>query len=158
MKIGAKMKDFTLMNQNYRDLRISDLVGRKVLISFHPLAWTSICTRQMQALERNKKLFDRLNTIALGISVDPVPSKQAWAKSMKVRDTVLLSDFWPHGAVARKYGLFREKDGFSERANIIIDENQRIIFKKKYSLDRLPDLREIIAVLKKTRQGGNHGY
>ncbi len=151
MKIGIKIKDFTLMNQHYQDLRLSDLVGRRVLLSFHPLAWTSICTRQMKALEKNKELFDRLNTIALGISVDPVPSKQAWAKSMKVRKTVLLSDFWPHGAVARKYGLFREKDGFSERANIIIDDRQRIIFKKKYSLDRLPDLREIIKVLKNTR-------
>jgi peroxiredoxin len=151
MKKGDKVKNFTLMDQHYRDLRLSGLAGRKVLLSFHPLAWTSVCTRQMKALEKNRKIFDRLNTVALGISVDAPPSKEAWAKSMGVRATRLLSDFWPHGAVAKKYGVFRARDGFSGRANIVIDEDQRIVFIKKYPIRRLPDLRKIIAVLKNIR-------
>ena len=61
----------------------------------------------------------------------------------------MLSDFWPHGKVAKSFGIFRTKDGFSERANIIIDENQKTVFFKIYKLGQLPDIQEIIGLLKK---------
>ena len=61
----------------------------------------------------------------------------------------LLSDFWPYGGVARAYGIFRDQNGFSERANIIIDENQRIAFAKIYEIPQLPDIQEIISFLRK---------
>lgn len=67
---------------------------------------------------------------------------------MGLKKLRILADFWPHGEVARKYGLFREKDGISERANVIIDENGRIAFVKVYPLGELPDLNEVLAVLK----------
>jgi peroxiredoxin len=89
-----------------------------------------------------------LNTIALGMSVDTIPSKKAWAKSLSIENTPLLSDFWPHGEVAKRYGIFREKNGFSERANIIIDENQKIVFFKVYEISQLPDMNEIIDFIK----------
>lgn len=85
--------------------------------------------------------------MALGISVDTVPSKKAWAKELGIENTRLLSDFWPHGEVAQLYGIFREKDGFSERANIILDEKQQVIFVKVYPIAQLPDIEEIIKVL-----------
>lgn len=85
--------------------------------------------------------------MALGISVDTVPSKKAWAKELGIKNTRLLSDFWPHGEVACLYGIFREKDGFSERANIIIDENGQVVFVKVYPIAQLPDVEEIIKVL-----------
>jgi peroxiredoxin len=103
----------------------------------------------MKSLENNKSVFDSLNTIAVGVSIDTVPSKKAWAKSLGIKNTRLLSDFWPHGKVADLYGIFRSKDGFSERANIIIDENQKIAFFKIYKLGQLPDIQEIIDALKK---------
>ena len=61
--------------------------------------------------------------------------------------TTLLCDFWPHGEVAQLYGVFRDKDGFSERANIVIDENRVVTFTKIYPMEQLPDIKEIIAVL-----------
>ncbi|MCX7994808.1 MAG: peroxiredoxin [candidate division WOR-3 bacterium] len=151
IKIGDKIPDFVLKDQHNQEVKLSDFKGKKVLLSFHPLAWTGVCTRQMKALEDNKARFDTFNTIALGISVDPVPSKHAWAKDMGIKDTKLLSDFWPHGEYARKLGIFREKEGFSERANILIDVNQNVIWIKIYDILQLPDIEEIIKFLGERR-------
>lgn len=147
IKTGSPAKDFTLKDQNNNELKLSDLKGKKVLLSFHPLAWTKVCADQMKSLEENHIRLARLNTVALGISVDPVPSKNAWSKELGIKNTRLLSDFWPHGGVAQSYGIFREKEGFSERANIIIDENQRVIFVKIYPIPQVPDIEEIISQL-----------
>jgi peroxiredoxin len=147
VKIGDKAKDFTLSDQDDRDITLSDFTGKRVLLSFHPLAWTSVCAEQMKSLEKNRNRFEKLNTVALGISVDTVPSKKAWAKELGIKNTRLLSDFWPHGEVAALYGIFREKDGFSERANIIIDEKQQVVFVKVYPTAQLPDIEEIIKAL-----------
>ncbi len=148
LKIGDKAKNFSLEDQEGKLFTLSEFKGKKVLLSFHPSAWTSVCSEQMKSLERNKEAFDSLNTIAVGVSVDTVPSKKAWAKSLGIEKTRLLSDFWPHGKVAKSYGIFRAEDGFSERANIIIDESQKIAFFKIYKLGQLPDVQEIIGVLK----------
>jgi len=102
----------------------------------------------MESLEENHDRFDNLNTVALGIGVDSVPSNKAWGNSMDIEKTRLLADFWPHGKVAKLYGVFREKGGFSERANIVVDENQVVVFAKMYPLRELPDIEEIIQILK----------
>jgi peroxiredoxin len=151
VKIGQKAKDFALKDQNSQEIKLSQFGGKRVILSFHPLAWTEVCAKQMKSLEKNKKVLDSLNVIALGISVDTVPSKQAWAKSLDIKNTSLLSDFWPHGEVAKLYGIFREKNGFSERANIIVDESQKIVFFKVYEISQLPDMKEIIDFLKKLK-------
>ncbi len=147
LNVGAPAPDFRIKDQEGKDVSLSDFKGKKVLLSFHPLAWTSVCAKQMQSLEADKQTFDRLNTVALGVSIDSSPSKKEWAKSLDIENTRLLADFWIHGDVAKKYGIFREKDGFSERANIIIDESGKIMFFKIYPIGDLPDIKEIINVL-----------
>ena len=149
-KVGDRAKDFTLPDQNDEEFTLADFKGKRVLLSFHPAAWTSVCAKQMKALEDNKAAFDQLNTIAVGVSVDTVPSKKAWAESLGIKYTRLLADFWPHGKIAQLYGIFRAKDGISERANIIVDENQKIIFFKVYKLGELPNIQEVLEVLRKT--------
>ncbi len=149
IKVGDKAPDFSLKDQHNKKLRLSEFEGKKVLLSFHPLAWTKVCARQMQSLEKNREVFDRLNTVALGLSVDTVPSKHAWAKELGIKETRLLSDFWPHGEIAKLYGIFRAENGISERANIIVDEEQKVIFVKVYDIPQLPDIDEIINFLKK---------
>jgi len=149
IKAGDKAPDFSLKDQHNKELRLSELKGKKVLLSFHPLAWTKVCARQMQSLEKNREVFDKLNTVALGLSVDTVPSKHAWAKELDIKETRLLSDFWPHGEIAKLYGIFRAENGISERANIIVDEEQKVIFVKVYDIPKLPDIDEIINFLKK---------
>ena len=151
IKIGSKVTDFTLDDHNEKPFKLSDFKGKKILLSFHPIAWTSVCAKQMQSLERNKKKFDKINTITVGISVDPTPSKKAWAQHLEIKNTRLLSDFWPHGAIAQQYRIFREDDGISERANIIVDEEQNISFMKKYPISQLPDIQEIIRFLEQKK-------
>lgn len=148
-KVGDQAPDFVLKDQNEKEFKLSDHRGKKVLLSFHPLAWTGVCTQQMKSLEDNKAKFDSANTVAVGLSVDSIPSKKAWAESMGMKHTSLLADFWPHGGVAKQFGIFREKGGTSERANIVVDENGKIVFVKVYPIAELPDINEIIDFLKK---------
>ena len=148
IEIDAKALDFALKDQNRKTTRLANFKGKKVLLSFRPLAWTAVCHDQMRLLEENHLRFDELNTVALGIGVDSVPSNKAWAQAMDITNTRLLSDFWPHGKTAKSYGIFRDKDGFSERANIIIDREQKVVFANIYPIAQLPDFDEIIKFLK----------
>lgn len=145
--IGSKAPDFNLEDHKGKAFKLSDFKGKKVLLSFHPLAWTYVCAKQMKALDENKANFDKVKTVAVGISVDPAPSKKAWAKHLGIKHTRLLSDFWPHGDVAQKYGIFLEKDGISGRANIVVDEDQKISFVKVYQIWRLPNIKEVLHFL-----------
>jgi peroxiredoxin len=142
--VGSKAPDFTLKDQNNKAVTLSELKGKKVVLSFHPLAWTNVCKLQMQDLEKNKAQFDRLDAVALGISVDSVPCKKAWAAEIGVEQTSLLADFWPHGGVASAYGIFREAGGTSERAVVIVDKDGVIRFKKVYPSSEVPDIAEIL--------------
>jgi len=103
----------------------------------------------MQSLEANVDDFRKLNTVPLGLSVDSVPCKKAWATNLGIEKIDLLSDFWPHGGLAARLGLFIDKLGFSERANVILDEKRNAIFVKVYPLRELPDIEEVLDFLKK---------
>lgn len=149
IKVGDKSLDFSLKDQNGKAFNPSEQIGKCVLLSFHPLAWTSVCSGQMKSLEENGRTLDSMNAIAVGISVDSVPCKKAWAESLGIKNTQLLADFWPHGGVAQLYGVFREKDGISERANILIDRKGFVAFAKVYVMSQLPDMNEIIDEIKK---------
>ena len=147
-KVGDIAPDFTLKDQNERDVTLSDFRGKKkVVLSFHPLAWTSVCKDQMQDLEKHREDFDRLDSVALGLSVDSVPCKRAWAEAIGVEETPLLADFWPHGGVAGAYGIFREKNGFSERTVFIVEREGVIQFRKIYPIREVPDIGEILEAL-----------
>jgi peroxiredoxin len=152
IKVGDRAPDFVLKDQDGKDFKLSsDIKGKRVLLSFHPLAWTEICARQMQSLEKNFGTFDSLKTLPVGLSVDAGPSKKAWADHLGIKKVQLLCDFWPHGEVAMMYDIFREKNGFSERANIIIDEKGKIALFRTYPLSQLPDINEIIDAIKQMK-------
>ncbi|MFC2157342.1 peroxiredoxin [Acidobacteriota bacterium] len=148
IKVGGVAPDFALKDQNKEEFHLSEHRGQRVLLSFHPLAWTGVCAKQMKALDRHQDVFSELNTVAVGLSIDSVPAKYSWAKQLEITRTRLLSDFWPHGQVAKQFGIFREKDGFSERANIIVDTEGKVEFVKIYEIPELPDIEEIISFLK----------
>ena len=148
LKNGDVAPDFVLRDQSGKEFKLSYFRGKRVLLSFHPAAWTRVCSLQMQSLEANKDVFESLNTVAVGVSVDTIPSKKAWAKELGITSTRLLADFWPHGHVAKLYGIFRENDGISERANIILDEAGKVVFFKIYEISQLPDIQEVISFLR----------
>ena len=147
-RLGSKGPDFALKDQDGNEVHLADLRGRRVLLSFHPLAFTDVCTKQMKALERNMDQFERLGVVPLGLSVDARPSKHAWAKEMGVRRLRMLADFHPKGAVAKRYGVYLDDKGISGRANVLLDERGRVVWFKLYDIPQLPDLKEVFAAIK----------
>ena len=147
--VGARAPGFTLNDQNGRKVSLEKFRGKRVVLSFRPLAWTPVCHDQMLSLEEHYDRLAALNTVALGMGVDSSPSNKAWAASMGITRTKLLADFWPHGEVTRSYGLLREADGYPERANVILDGNGTVVFTRVYPIDQLPDIEELIAFLEK---------
>ncbi|MFN2364096.1 MAG: redoxin domain-containing protein [Halarsenatibacteraceae bacterium] len=146
--INKEAPQFKLKDQDGNDVRLGDFEGQKVLLSFHPLAWTGVCQTQMEDLEGHYSLFEEYDTVPLGVSVDSTASKKAWAKKMEITNLKMLSDFWPHGGLAQKLEIFREEDGFSERANILINEAGKIVWAKIYAIDVVPDLEEVFDIIK----------
>ncbi len=149
LKTGDTAPDFTLKNQHGEEIKLSALRGKKVLVSFHPLAWTPVCEIQMKSLEIKYATFSTLNLVALGLSVDSQPCKKEWGEFIGIEKTDLLADFWPHGDVASKFGVFIDKAGISGRANFLIDENGKIIFARVYEKSEIPDIEEIIRFVQK---------
>ena len=124
-------------------MRLSDFRGRKrVVLAFHPLAFTPVCAVQVQTYERERARFEALDAHVLAVSVDAGPSKKAWAESLGGVTFDLLSDFHPHGAVAAAYGVMRD-DGISERAVFVIDKAGRIAWATQYAIPEQPDVEEV---------------
>ncbi len=92
--------------------------------------------------------FGGFDTQVLGISIDHVPCLKAWAESLDGVSFPLLSDFWPHGAVARDYGAFREHEGRSERALFVVDKEGQIRYVDVHDIDEQPDNEEVFKVLR----------
>jgi peroxiredoxin len=147
IEVGEMAPDFNLKDQDGTLHTLKEMRGKRVLLSFHPLAWTGVCARQMQSLEAQFERFTALRTVPLGVSIDTTFSKHAWAKSLGIEKVRLLSDFWPHGGLAQALGIFRERDGYSERANMLLDEEGKVLWVKVYPIPELPDLEEIFQQL-----------
>jgi peroxiredoxin len=148
IKVGDLAPDFTLKDHEGRQVKLSSLRGKKVVLGFHPLAWTSVCSEQMKGLEASADEFEKLGAVALGISVDSSATKHAWAGSLGISKTPLLADFWPHGGVAAQYGIFKEAEGVSERAVIIVGPDGVVRWKKIYPTKQVPDMKEIIEAVR----------
>ena len=113
--------DFDLANQYGEHVRLSDFRGVKpVVLVFFPLAFSGVCTGELCALRDNLDLFKDHDVELLGISVDSKASLRSFAEQ-EGYDFPLLADFWPHGAVAKEYGVFLEEKGFANRATFVID-------------------------------------
>ncbi len=102
----------------------------------------------MPSYEQDLRKFEGYNTQVLGISIDHVPCLKAWAESLDGISYPLLSDFWPHGAVAQRYGVFREHEGRSERALFIIDKAGIVRYVDVHDIDEQPDNEEVFRVLR----------
>jgi len=149
IKVGTEAPSFVLSDQHGKKVDLKELRGRRVILSFHPLAFTPVCAKQMKALEETKEEFKKMGVVALGISVDSVPAKHAWAKDLGIKHTRLLADFWPHGAVSSSYGIFSEDGGYSERSVVMLDEEGIVRFSKGYPISEVPYMGEILEQLKK---------
>ena len=119
---GTQAPDFTLHVTPDQKLSLSELRGRPVVLAFYPADWSPVCGDQMALYNEIRPEFERFNAEILGISVDGVWCHAAFAHDRKLHFP-LLADFEPKGAVARKYGAYRDADGTSERALFVIDKD-----------------------------------
>jgi peroxiredoxin len=150
VKVGQKAPDFTLPSITGEKVRLSQYRGKKnVVISFVPAAFTPVCSDQWPGYNMAHQLFEDHDAILLGITVDNIPTLFAWTRQMGSELWFpVLSDFWPHGAVASKYGLLR-KDGVSERALIFIDKKGIIRDIVVSDINKRPDLEQCAIALDK---------
>lgn len=144
IKAGEKAPDFELRDQNNEVVKLSDYKGKKLLIAFHPLAWTAVCLDQMRDIERNYDIIKEKNACAVGISIDPQPTKSAWAKAINLDSLKILSDYNPVAEMSKSYGTFLEKINTSGRAAVIVDEEGVVSWSKEYEPSSLPDIQEIL--------------
>jgi peroxiredoxin len=148
LKAGDTAPDFELRSHRGGTVRLSDFKGKKnVVVAFHPLAFTPVCAQQMCSYETDLKRFEGADAAVLGISIDPQPSKTAWAKELGVTSFDLLSDNHPYGDVARKFGVFRDKEGFSERAVFVIGKDGKVAWTRTYDIPQHPDNDDVFSAL-----------
>ncbi|MGD8961501.1 MAG: peroxiredoxin [Desulfobacterales bacterium] len=152
VKVGDLAPDFTLPSVSGDNITLSQYRGKKhVVISFVPAAWTPVCSDQWPGYNIVKQMFDENDAVLLGITVDNIPTLYAWTKQMGHLWFPVLSDFWPHGAVAKKYGVLRSS-GVTERALIFIDRKGIIQDIQVSDINVRPDLAQCATTLEKMNQ------
>ena len=149
VKIGDPAPNFSLTAVSGQKVSLNQYLGKKnVILSFVPAAWTPVCSAQWQDFKKRKDSFDRSDAVLLGITADNAPTLYAWTKQMGNIWFPVLSDFWPHGAVADLYGVLRS-DGTTERAIFIIDKEGIIRYIDVHDINKRPLLVTIIMELTK---------
>ena len=149
VKIGDPAPDFTLPSVSGEKVTLSRYRGKKnVVISFVPAAWTPVCSDQWPGYNIVKEMFDMNDAVLLGITVDNIPTLYAWTQQMGKLWFPVLSDFWPHGEVADRYGVLRS-EGVSERALFFIDKKGVIRDIQVSDINKRPDLEYCATVLEK---------
>lgn len=122
--VGEIAPDFTLTTHLGEEVVLSELVADKpVVLVFFPLAFSGICTSELCELRDNIAMFENERVQLVGISVDSSFTLRAWAEA-EGYEFPILSDFWPHGAVAQKFGVFMEEAGIAKRGTFLIDQDR----------------------------------
>jgi len=149
LKAGMPAPSFTLPSITGEKISLADFRRKKnVVLSFVPAAWTPVCSDQWPGYNIVKDMFDKNDAILLGITVDNLPTLHAWTKEMGDLWFPVLSDFWPHGAVTKKYGVLRSS-GVSERALFIIDKKGVIRYIDVHDINKRPPLEVLVRELEK---------
>jgi mycoredoxin-dependent peroxiredoxin len=121
-EVGTEAPDFTIRDQNNQDVTLSSFRGeRSVLLVFYPFAYSSLCTGELCAVRDDLGDFQNDDVQILAISVDHPFALKSWAENQGFHFP-LLSDFWPHGAIARAYGVFNDTRGMAVRGTFLVDK------------------------------------
>ncbi|PYU19385.1 MAG: peroxiredoxin [Acidobacteria bacterium] len=148
--VGQPAPDFTLKDQNQKDVKLSQYRGKNVVMVFYPLDWSPVCTNEHACFVSDLKQFEKLNAQVLGLSVDSIWSHKAFAEKMGIRYP-LLADFQPRGAVAEKFGVYLADKGITGRAIAIIDKAGKIAWLKNYEILTVPEMKEVSEALAKVQ-------
>jgi len=143
IKEGDKAPDFALKANDDKEYKLSDLKGHKVVLAFYPLDFSPVCSKEHACFVDDLKQFDTLGARVFGISVDSVWAHKAFAEKLGIRYP-LLADFEPKGAVAKKFGLYMEEKGITNRATVLIDSEGVV---RKVMLHDIPEQRSNTAIV-----------
>ena len=145
--VGERAPDFSLPSLKGEEVSLSQFLGKKnVVLSFVPAAWTPVCSDQWPGYNIAREMIQKHDAVLLGITVDNLPTLYAWTREMGDLWFPVLSDFWPHGSVAQRYGILRS-DGVSERAIFVIDKTGVIRYIDVHDINKRPDLDAMIGAL-----------
>ncbi|MEV1288575.1 redoxin domain-containing protein [Micromonospora sp. NPDC049679] len=145
--------DFTLPAGPDRQLTLSSLRGRPVVLAFYPGDWSRVCGEQLALYQTVMPEFHQFGAAVVGVSVDSVWSHRAFARDRAIRFD-LLSDFQPKGAVAQRYGVYRPDDGFSERALFLVDGDGTVVYSHVSPVEVNPGADGILAAVESLATGG----
>lgn len=149
VKVGEPAPDFKLKAVSGKIISLNDYRGKKnVVLSFVPAAWTPLCSDQWPGYNIVKDIFESHDAVLLGITVDNIPTLYSWTNQMGKLWFEVLSDFWPHGAVAEKLGILRS-EGVAERALFIIDQKGIIRYIDVHDINQRPPLENLVKELQK---------
>jgi peroxiredoxin len=152
VKVGEIAPDFVLPSVSGEKISLHQFLGKKnVVISFVPAAWTPVCSEQWPGYNIVKDVFSETDAVLLGITVDNIPTLHAWTNQLGSVWFHVLSDFWPHGAVAKTYGVLRS-DGVTERALFIVDKEGFLRFIQVTDINKKPDPSVCALELRKLKQ------
>ena len=147
LAVGHTAPDFTLKDQNQKEVKLSDFAGKKkVVLVFYPLDWSPTCTNEHACFVNEMKQFETLDAEVLGVSVDSVWSHKAYAEKMGIKYS-LLADFHPKGATGEKYGVYLGDKGITGRAIFIVDKHGKVAWAKNYDIPVVPDVKEVATAL-----------
>ena len=151
VKVGDRAPDFTLPAVSGKNVSLSDFRGKKnVVISFVPAAWTPVCSDQWPGYNIVQDVFADNDAVLLGITVDSIPTLFSWTTQMGKLWFDVLSDFWPHGAAAAKFGVLRS-DGIAERALFVIDKKGFVRYVDVHNINQRPLLEDLVRELEKLK-------
>jgi mycoredoxin-dependent peroxiredoxin len=123
IEVGQAAPDFTLKDGDNQDVSLSSFRGDKnVVLVFFPLAFSRGCTRQLTQIGEHEGRYADDDAQVIGVSVDSRYVQRRFAEDLGLRDTILLADFEPKGAVSRSYGVYLDDRGYSGRATFVIDK------------------------------------
>jgi mycoredoxin-dependent peroxiredoxin len=149
--VGQKAPDFTLPNQDKKEVKLSDFAGKKnVVLVWYPLDWSPTCTNEHICFVNDMKSFEALDAEVLGVSVDSVWSHKAFAEKMGIKYS-LLADFHPKGAMSDKYGVYLGDKGITGRAIAIVNKVGKVAWFKNYDIPVVPDVKEVAAALNQVK-------
>ena len=148
---GTQAPDFILKKSPDATLSLSELKGRPVILAFYPADWSPVCGDELALFNEVLPEFRRYDAQLVGISVDGVWCHKAYAKSRNL-DFPLLADFEPKGEVSRKYGAYRQQDGFSERALFVLDAHGVIRWSYLSDVGKNPGADGVLAALEELAQ------
>src|SRR5689334_18076225 len=124
-QVNTPAPDFTLLDGNAKSFKLSDQRGKNIVLAFYPADWSPVCTNELALFQETLEGIHSYNAEIVGISVDSHYSHRAWAEKLHITFP-LLSDFWPHGAISQRYGVFQDSEGVSRRSLFFIDVEGRL--------------------------------